>query len=745
MSLRGLAPVAACALALSAVHARAEGVTSGAITGTVSDPQGRPVPGAAVVAVHEPSGSRYGIDSRADGRFTIPGLKVGGRYTVTVTLDGFEAGLLRDVIVNLGTATNLSLVLGDVALAAEITVTARSSDVFSSARTGAATTVARPALATLPRIRDRLDEFSRLTPQHSGGAFGGAFAGTDGRLNNITVDGSSFNTFGGGQPGDRTNVAPIATEALEEIQVSVAPYDVRQGNFVGAGVNAVTRGGGNAFRGSAYYWFRDDSLVGEEAKGLPLDPGVFEFDKWGGWVSGPLVRDRLFFFVSYENEEDVRAGTTYRANRGGETVEGNVTRVLASDLDALGGYLDRSFQYEAGPYEGYSHRTPATRSLAKVEFDVDDRNKISLRYNQLDSITDLLASNAASLGFGARNLNTNALNFQSSNYRIREDIRSVVGEWTSVLGANRANNLIAGYTFQDESRDSPRQALPDGGRPGGRLDLHDLRLRALHARQRAPLPDLPDPGQLHVEPREPRLHVRRERRALPVRERLLPGLAGRLRVQLPRRLLRGRRRCSGQPGPDRLAGHPAPIPGALDERAGPRQAHPAAAGVVHGPLRPGRVAGHGAPQADGWPAPRRAVLRGHGLPERRSRRPHVPRPGRQAGPLPDGAAARIEPPLVAPGRIQLGRGRPPRHAAARRDRDLHRPPGLDLDLEPDRRHRRADGLRAARQHPGAAVRPQPRRLQATDRDGCPGVELRPDAHRSGLPFSPGVAERPRGR
>ena len=142
---------------------------------------------------------------------------------------------------------------------------------------------------TLPTVRDRINDFARLSPQYTGGPFGGSFVGQDNRLNNITIDGSYFNnSFGlGGQPGDRTGVTPISTAAIEEIQVNVAPYDVRQGNFVGAGVNMITRSGGNQFRGSAYYWFRDNGLVGTEAKGLTYNPGTFDSRRYGGWASGP--------------------------------------------------------------------------------------------------------------------------------------------------------------------------------------------------------------------------------------------------------------------------------------------------------------------------------------------------------------------------------------------------------------------------------------------------------------------------
>jgi hypothetical protein len=448
-----LAILAAC---WAAGPAYAQGVTTGAIDGVVLDPQKQPVPGAAVVATHEPSGTKYQAVTRGDGRFSIPGMRVGGPYTVTATVGGFRSANTKDVVVSLGTANDLTLTLGDLAVTEEVTVTAESSEVFSSARTGAATTVNREALATLPTVTDRINDFARLSPQYSGGPFGGSFVGQDNRLNNITIDGSYFNnSFGlGGQPGDRTGVTPIASEAIEELQVSVAPYDVRQGNFVGAGVNMITRSGTNTFRGSAYYWFRDNDLVGTEAKGLTYNPGTFDARRWGGWVSGPIVKDKLFFFGSYEDDKLTQPGTTFRANAGGEAVGGNVTRVLASDLNALSSYLNQSFNYETGPYEDYDFATPAKRYLAKLDYNLNDRNKISLRYTQLDSNTDVLLSNSSSLGFGSRRTSTLGLNFQNSNYRILENIKSGVAEWNSIIGSNMSNSLIVGYTENDESRES---------------------------------------------------------------------------------------------------------------------------------------------------------------------------------------------------------------------------------------------------------------------------------------------------
>lgn len=456
---RMLAALAVGSLLWAGGTAHAQGVTTGSMTGLVTDDSNQPIAAAGVTAIHLPSGSVYETVTRADGRFSIPGMRVGGPYSVTVFYGDataatvFEPQTQDNITVNLGVSTDLVFVVASVTVAEEVTVTAQSDPVFSSGRTGAATALSREALSSLPTVGQRLQDITRLTPQAGAGL---SFAGQDNRLNNITVDGSSFNnSFGlAGAPGDRTGVAPISLDAIEQVQVSVAPFDVRQGSFVGANVNTVTRSGGNTFRGSVYHQFRDDGLVGTEAKGLAVNVGTFEFRNTGGWGSGPIIKNRAFFFVNYENQLLTEPGTTFRANSGGETVGGSVTRVLESDLNQLSSFLSSRFNYETGPFQGYDHETPAVRFLTKVDYNLNQRNKISVRYNHLDSDTDVLLSNSSSLGFGTRRTNTTGLNFQNSNYKILENIRSVIGEWNSVLGDSIANNFIMGYTKQDESRDS---------------------------------------------------------------------------------------------------------------------------------------------------------------------------------------------------------------------------------------------------------------------------------------------------
>ena len=176
---------------------------------------------------------------------------------------------MENVEINLGVATDLNVDVKPIAVTETVTVTAQSDTVFSSGRTGAATSVNRETLASMPTVRGLISDFTRLTPQTSGA---NSFGGADNRMNNMTVNGAAFNnSFGlGGQPGERTGVAPISLEAIEQVQVSIAPYDVRQGNFVGASVDTITRSGTNSLRGSVYHRFRNEDFVGTEA----ARPGV---------------------------------------------------------------------------------------------------------------------------------------------------------------------------------------------------------------------------------------------------------------------------------------------------------------------------------------------------------------------------------------------------------------------------------------------------------------------------------------
>ncbi|HSF55867.1 MAG TPA: carboxypeptidase regulatory-like domain-containing protein [Algoriphagus sp.] len=447
-------------LVLSTGIALSQGVTTSGISGVVAEANGQPLPGANVVATHLPSGTRYGAVSNLDGKYSIPGMRVGGPYRLSVSFIGYATQEVEGIVLSLGVFSNVNVTLvEDGQELSEVLVTASANNLFSSERTGANTSIDNQAISKLPTISRNINDFTRLTPQSNGQSF----AGQDSRLNNITVDGSYFNnSFGlgsGSNPGGRTGVSPISLDAIEQISVNVAPYDVRQGNFTGAGVNTVTRSGTNEFSGSAYYFWRNNNNVGTEAGENTFNPGDFTYNQIGFRLGGPIIKDKLFFFASFEDESEARPGTTWVANRG-EAIEGNVTRVLASDLDQLSGFLRDNFDYETGPYEGYDNETVGTKFLVKLDYNINDKHKLSLRYNHLNSSTDVLMSGSTSLGFGNRNGRPDALNFQNSNYSILENIRSIVAELNSRLKDNMTNSLIVGYTYQDESRGYKGEFFP---------------------------------------------------------------------------------------------------------------------------------------------------------------------------------------------------------------------------------------------------------------------------------------------
>ncbi len=452
----GVALVAAGGLLPS--RASAQGVTTASITGTVTASNGIAVPGATVNAIHLPSGTEYQAIVRGDGRFTIPGMRVGGPYTVTARALGFQPKARENVNLLLGVAVDLGFVLDPTATQLSTVAVTASAGPFSSTRTGAATTVSQQALENLPTISRTIGDFTRLTPQ----AVGTSFAGQDNRLNNITVDGSFFNnSFGlAGTPGQRTGVSPIPLDAVEQIQVNIAPFDVRQGNFVGAGVNAVTKSGTNEFSGSLYGLKRNENFVGTKAGDLNFNPGTFTFGQFGARLGGPIIKNKLFFFVNYETDGLEQPGTTFVPNTGGQKVEGTTTRVLKSDLDGLSTFLKSNFDYNTGDYTGWNLKTPSSRIISKIDWNANARNKMSLRYIQLDSKSDNPMSNSSSLGFGSRRDNINAMAYSNSGYAILENIKSIVGEVNSLVGANMSNNFIMGYTTNDESREPKGSFFP---------------------------------------------------------------------------------------------------------------------------------------------------------------------------------------------------------------------------------------------------------------------------------------------
>ncbi|GAB4408121.1 MAG: carboxypeptidase regulatory-like domain-containing protein [Microscillaceae bacterium] len=436
----------------------AQGVTTSSMTGFITDDKGDALPGATVFAVHTPSGTQYGASTLADGRFVIPSMRVGGPYKVTVTFVGFQDQVFENIYLSLGTAATLNAKLAEQSLElGEIEVTASRNEVFSSDRTGAATNIGAETITSLPTISRSINDFTRLTPQ----ANGRSFSGQDSRFNNISIDGSIFNnSFGlADQPGGRTGQSPISLDAIEEIQVNLAPYDVRQAGFTGAGINAVTRSGTNDFSGSVFYTFRNNDFLGTKARSTEVISANFDTYQAGLRLGGPIIKNKLFFFINGEIERETRPATEFLANRG-EPVGGNITRVLASDLDDLSSYLAQNFNYETGPYDGYDFETRSDKFLVKLDYNISNNHRASIRYSYFDSTNDILVSNSSSLGRGNRRSSLNSLNFANSNYGQTESIHSVIAELNSTFGGKMSNNFIIGYTYQNEDRESKGSFFP---------------------------------------------------------------------------------------------------------------------------------------------------------------------------------------------------------------------------------------------------------------------------------------------
>ena len=381
-----------CALA-SPPTLFAQGVTTGSLGGIVKDAQEKPVAGATVIALHVPSGTTYEAVTRADGRYSIPGMRVGGPYTVTVAkgptaAPAFRAADAGEVVVNLGVGDGSRL---------RRAVDSRGSDGarrsrtrFSSERTGAATAISRETLARCRRSRAGSNDITRLTPQ-SGGTM--SFAGQDNRLNNITVDGSYFNNSFGlrNTPGETSGVAPISLAAIEQVQVSVAPFDVRQGNFVGAAVNTVTRSGTNEFRGSFYHQFRDNDLVGTKAKAATVNPGTFNFRNTGGWASGPIVTNSCSSSATTRTKRRHSRARRSARTRVGKPVGGQRdarARVGPRCPEQLPGTTSTT---TPGPIRNTTtRRRRSGPGQGRLQPERQQQAE-SFRYNQLDSSTDMLA------------------------------------------------------------------------------------------------------------------------------------------------------------------------------------------------------------------------------------------------------------------------------------------------------------------------------------------------------------------
>jgi len=431
--------------------AAAQGVTTASMRGFVTDANGEPLPGANVVAVHEPSGTTYGTSTRQGGLYTLRNLRVGGPYTVTVTFVGYEEKRREGLELSLGETRQADFQLAESATQLdEVEVTAEDDDVLSSERTGAATSVDPAEVDRLPTIERSTRDLVRTDPRSDGNL---SFGGRNWLYNNLSVDGSYFNNPYGlddPSPGGQANAEPIPFESVEQVQVSVAPYDVRQSGFTGASVNTVTKSGTNEYTASVYTFYRDENFQGNEVSGSEViaNPDL-TFNQSGITVGGPIIKDKLFFFVNAELSRRDDPGTNFVANTDG-TVGPGESRVRAETMRDIRERMRTVYGYDPGAFQGFTHDTDNNKLLAKLNWNISENHDLSFRYNLLDAYRDL-PPNPVAISFNGtgRGPNENSLPFQNAGYRINNELNSFALELNS-RGGGWTNRFFASYNrFRD--------------------------------------------------------------------------------------------------------------------------------------------------------------------------------------------------------------------------------------------------------------------------------------------------------
>ncbi len=430
----------------------AQGVTNATISGFIKDQKGEGLPGANVIAVHTPSGTQYGTSTRTDGGYVIPNARVGGPYKITSSFVGYASQEKGEIYLSLGNTTNVDFKLSEEGTQLnEIIVSSTIDPVLNSERTGAATNISNQQITMLPTLSRSFNDYVRLTPQANGLSFGGRSDG----FNNITVDGALFNNAFGlaSTVGGQSNSQPISLDAVDQISTSIAPYDVTQGSFTGAGINVVTRSGTNDVTGSVYGFTRSQNLVGDQVSGVSSPYSEFQFSNIGFRIGGPIIKNKLFFFANYESERQDSPGSLYTATRGGSTGT-TVSQAKATDLDALSTFLQETYGYNPGSYEGYKLKQNSDKGTLKIDWNINSKHKFSIKYNYLESYRDVPPSSSGSFT-GGRSPSQFGLPFLGAYYRINNNLNSVIAELNSSFGNKYSNKFQIGYTAFRDFRETP--------------------------------------------------------------------------------------------------------------------------------------------------------------------------------------------------------------------------------------------------------------------------------------------------
>lgn len=437
-------------------------VTTSGMNGKITTANGESLPGATVVAVHQPSGTQYGTITNNEGRFILQGMRPGGPYEVNVTFVGYATATVTGLNLSLGELypLNTTLVASDISLEDVIITAARTVE-----KTGTNTSISSRQIQSMPTISRSINDFTRVSPYAGSG---NSFAGRDGRYNNITIDGAAFNNNFGlssrNLPGG--DAQPISLDAIDEISVNVSPFDIRQSNFTGASINAITKSGDNQLKVSAYTYMRPKSFTGEKV-GENIVPNARERTQntYGLSIGGPIITNKLFMFVNAELEKEEFPGIEWTASKtdgSDANSERKISRTTTADMQTMKDYLVNNYNYNPGSYDNFGNfESKNYKVMARVDWNINQDHKFTVRYNDVKSTSDVAVnSNSAPNPRGAARIGLTSMAFSNSNYNFTNYVRSITGELNSKLSSVISNKLLASYTHIQDTRGSESDPFP---------------------------------------------------------------------------------------------------------------------------------------------------------------------------------------------------------------------------------------------------------------------------------------------
>lgn len=439
-------------------------VTTSSMNGRVTDEKGEPVVGAAVVATHEPSGTVYGAIVNQNGQYTINGMRAGGPYKVEVSSVGYNSLLFKDVTLQLAETYNLSATLKEsTEFLEQVVVIGTAKSKFSNERTGAATNIDNSQIAALPTVSRSITDVTRLSPY---GGNGMSFAGADGRTANFTVDGANFNNNFGLSEKLPGGGSPISIDAIEEMQVVISPFDVRQTNFIGGGVNAITKSGTNTFKGTAYVYHKNENLRGDAIGGEQIT-GARAKDRtttYGFTLGGPIIKNKLFFFVNYEYVNTPTIANRWRGSEDGKADANNyISRTKLSDLQKVSDFVKDKYGYDTGSYTNFPADESNQKILARIDWNINDKNHLAVRYNYTLN-RGWNAPNKTSMDGGTRasgaRTSQYSMSFANSMYAIDNSVHSVSLDLNSRITDNLSNQFLATFSKLDDTRSTGSSEFP---------------------------------------------------------------------------------------------------------------------------------------------------------------------------------------------------------------------------------------------------------------------------------------------